>query len=75
MYTGRGNVTEVSNPISIIGITEATGISAPEREAQFPNRDQSEQDQAAQVPASGDQIESTWVSVPEVLVDELNIDT
>ena len=40
-----GNVTEVSNPISIISVTEATGISAPEPEAQLPNRDHPEQDQ------------------------------
>ena len=70
-----GNVTEVSNPISIISVTEATGFSSPEPEAQRPNRDHPEQDQAAQAPASVDQIESPCVSVPEVLVDELNIDT
>ena len=28
-----GNVSEVSNPISIISVTEATGISAPKPEA------------------------------------------
>ena len=71
-----GNVTEASNPIAIISVTEATESSAhTEPEAQPPNRDNPEQDQAAQAPASVDQIESPCVSVPEVLVDELNIDT
>ena len=70
-----GNVTEVSNPISIISVAEATGNSACEPEAQLPNRDHPEQHQAAEAPASVDQIESPCVSVPEVLVEELNIDT
>ncbi len=53
-----GNITKVSNPISIISVTEATGISAPEPEAQLLNRDHPEQDQATQAPASVDHIES-----------------
>ena len=53
-----GNVTEVSNPISIISVAEATGNSASEPEAQLPNRDHPEQHQAAEAPASVDHIES-----------------